>query len=269
MSRLCRQGYFVRSRASIDIGPSVGGVFSELPHHTVPALLRDLPQVKKGTSHSRSHFLGHAESYAARIANQTTGGDVVVSPARARTPRADGRVRLRRAARRRAQRHLEQAPDLLSHPITARSGWSPGWHAARRGPGRARQGFVRPRSSDEVPPVRRPHRSLRPVLADDGAVLGGTGVRDPDGVRAVRVGDVDVAVEGVCEGAHRSRLRLDGRIHRGVLRRHRGHEPVPIHRPGDDEAGVGAVDRDAPQLPSLANPLRVLVHREEDAVALR
>ena len=43
-------------------------------------------------------------------------------------------------------------------------------------------------------------------------------------------------------------------------------QPVPLGRPGDDEAGVGAVDADAPQ-PILVRAS--LVPRDEDAVAPR
>ena len=45
--------------------------------------------------------------------------------------------------------------------------------------------------------------------------------------------------------------------------------PLPLACPGDDEAGVGAVDPDAPQPPSHDLPPVILSAREEDAVALR
>jgi hypothetical protein len=139
--------------------------------------LEEYPQAKRGSTHSRSDFFGHAESHAARIANQVTGGEVVVSSLVHDLLAPTGEFEFGRAARRRAQGHLGRAPDLDAR--------------ARR------RRLSRPR-----------------------------------------------------EHAARS-----------------AREPLPLGRPGDDEAGVGAVDPDTPQR-RLA-PSSVLDPREEDAVALR
>ena len=69
----------------------------------------------------------------------------------------------------------------------------------------------------EVPPVGRP-RQVR-LLAEPLAPRVGDAAH-LDRVRPIRIGDVDVAVEDVCEGARRRRHRLDGWIRRDRVRRH-------------------------------------------------
>ena len=73
-----------------------------------------------------------------------------------------------------------------------------------------------------------------------GAVAVGKAVRDLDRVRAVRVGDVDVAVEdvgGVTDAAGGVRQH-DGRIRRDSVGQQRAGEDGPGHERDDDAEGA-------------------------------
>ena len=54
----------------------------------------------------------------------------------------------------------------------------------------------------------------------------------------------------------------------GISRRQRGHEPIAIHRPGNEEALAGAVDADAPKRRRERSAGIADAARKEDAVSL-